>query len=82
MAPFEIDDNIVKMPLFYDGETLELKVSPFFSTYIKRDILNDSCGFDFKIKDEKETMRLFSDYMRYNMELKIYHICDAKVFRS
>ena len=82
MAPFEIDDNIVKMPLFYDGETLELKVSPFFCTYIKRDILNDSCGFDFKIKDEKETMRLFSDYIRYNMELKIYHICDAKVFRS
>ena len=82
IAPYEFDDNIVKIPLFYDGNVLELRYAPFFCIYLKREILNNICDFDFKFKDEKVTMRMFSNHIRHNIGLKIFHISDAKVFKK
>ena len=82
IAPFEFDENIVKIPLFFDGNVLELRNAPFFCTYLKREILNNGYDFGFKFKDEKTTMKMFSNHIRHNLGLKIFHISDAKVFQK
>lgn len=82
IAPFEIENNIVRIPVFYDGEVLELKTTSFFCTYLKKDTLNECCGFDFEYADEKTTMTLLCDYIRKKLGLKIFHISDAKVLKK
>lgn len=81
-TPFEFENNIVKVPLFYDGDILELRVAPFFCTYIKRDVLDMMRCFNFKYSDEKTTMSLLSNFIRHNLGLKIFDIYDSKVFRT
>lgn len=81
-TPFEFENNIVRVPLFNDGDILELRVAPFFCTYLKRDVLDLMNNFNFNNDNEKTTMILLSNFIRHNLGLKIFDVYDSKVFRT
>lgn len=80
--PSQHHDNIFKIPIFHDGQVLELSFAPFFCTYIKRDVLNNSEGLDAELGRHYRSDRIFSEYVRHIMGLKIYHISDAHVYHK
>lgn len=80
--PSKHHKNIINMPLFHDGEVLELSFAPFFCAYIKRDVLNNSLGLDAELGRHYRSDRIFSDYIRNIMKLKIYHISRAIVYHK
>ena len=82
IAPSKHYNTIHKVPLFHDGELLELNLARFFATYIKRDVLDASCGFDLNIKDSHSAMYTFSEYIRNFMNLKIYHVSEVIVISN
>ncbi|WP_407423345.1 glycosyltransferase [Methanobrevibacter sp.] len=74
--------NIVNMRNFHDGEILELSFAPFFCTYIKRDVLDDSFGLDAELGRHFRSDRIFSEYVRHVMNKKIFHVSDAVVYHK
>ena len=74
--------NIINMNNFHDGEILELSFAPFFCTYIKRDVLNNSFGLDAELGRHYRSDRIFSEYVRHIMNKKIYHVSDAVVYHK
>jgi cellulose synthase/poly-beta-1,6-N-acetylglucosamine synthase-like glycosyltransferase len=82
ITPSKYHKNIKKVPLFHKGKVLELNMAPFFCTYIKRDVLNKSCGFNLQLGKHYHSIRLFSEFIRNILDLKIYHISDAVVINN
>lgn len=82
ITPSMFYKNIHKVPLFNDGEVIELKMAPFFCTYIKRDVLNKVFDLNLNLEGHYYSMRLFSEYIRNILNLKIYHLSDAIVIRE
>ena len=82
ITPSKYHKNIKKVPLFHNGKVLELNMAPFFCTYIKRDVLNKSCGFNLQLGKHYHSIRLFSEFIRNILDLKIYHISDAVVINN
>lgn len=74
--------NIINVPLFHSGNVLELSFAPFFCVYIKRDVLNSSVGLDPELGRHYRSDRIFCDYIRHVMNLKIYHVADAIVYHK
>jgi glycosyltransferase involved in cell wall biosynthesis len=74
--------NIAQLPIYHDGKITELKFAPFFCVYIKRDILNASVGLDAEFGRHYRSDRIFCDYVRNVMMLKIYHVADAVVYHE
>ena len=82
ITPSKFYKNILRVPMFHDGEFLELKSSPFFCTYLKRDVLEKTGGFNSNLGKHYHSMHLFSEYVRFILGLKIYHISDAVVINN
>ena len=82
ITPSKFYKNILRVPIFHNGEYLELKTSPFFCTYLKRDVLEKADGFNSKLGKHYHSMDLFSEYVRHSLNLKIYHISDAVVINN
>ena len=80
--PSKHHNNITNVPIFHDGEILELNFAPFFCVYIKRDILNNSFGLDAELGRHYRSDRIFSDYVKHVMGLKIYHTSNAIVYHK
>ena len=80
--PSKHHKNIINMPLFHDGNVLELNFAPFFCAYIKRDVLNNSLGLDAELGRHYRSDRIFSDYIRNVLKLNIYHISKAIVYHK
>lgn len=57
--PSKHHNNIINMPIFHDGEILELSFAPFFCAYIKRDVLNNSVGLDAELGRHYRSDRIF-----------------------
>ena len=57
-------------------------MAPFFCTYIKRDVFNKSCGFNLQLGKHYHSVRLFSEFIRNILNLKIYHISDSIVIHN
>ena len=74
--------NIINVPLYHDGEILELTFAPFFCAYVRRDVYNKTLGLDAEIGRHYSSDRIFSGYIRRVLKLKIYHISDAKVYHK
>lgn len=74
--------NIINMNNFHDGESLELSFAPFFCTYIKREVLDSSFGLDAELGRHYRSDRIFSEYVRHVMGLKIFHVTDAIVYHK
>lgn len=71
--------NIQHIPVFHNGEVIEMRFSTFFCTYIKNDVLNSYSNFN---SDDCSSMKLFSEYVREVMGLKIYHVSDSYVINN
>lgn len=79
VTPSKEHHNIINMPLFHDGELLELNFVPFFCTYIKRNVYNKTLGLDPELGRHYRSDRIFSDFIRHILGLKIYQEPDAYV---
>ena len=81
-TPSDYQKNIVNMPIFHDGNVLELDFAPFFCSYIRRDVLDKSNGIDARLGRHYRSDRIFCDYLTNVMNLKIYHVSNAKVYHK
>lgn len=82
VTPSAIHENIENVPLLHNGKFLELSFAPFFCAYIKRDVLNNSVGFDAELGRHYRSDRIFSYFLKHVMNLKIYHISDSVVYHK
>lgn len=82
LTPSKSHMNIINVPLYHDGEVLELSFAPFFCAYVKREVYNNSLGLDAELGRHYDSDRIFSDFVRYVLKLKIYHISSAKVYHK
>lgn len=78
----EFHKNIVNIPVFHAGNVLELNFAPFFCVYIKRDVLESSMGLDAEFGRHYRSDRIFCNYVRHIMNLKIYYISDSIVYHK
>ena len=77
-----VHKNMINVPIFHSGESLELNFAPFFCVYIKRDVLDYSLGLDAERGRHYRSDRIFCNYIRHVMNLKIYHISEAIVYHK
>ncbi len=81
-TPSDYQKNIVNMPIFHDGNVLQLDFAPFFCAYIRRDIFDKSNGIDARLGRHYRSDRIFCDFLTNVMNLKIYHVSNAKVYHK
>ena len=81
-TPSKAHHNIINMPTFHDGELLELNFAPFFCTYIKRDVYKKTLGLDSELGRHYRSDRIFSDFVRHILNLKIYQAPNAHVYHK
>lgn len=79
VTPSRIHHNIMNMPIFHDGGLLELNFAPLFCAYIKRDVYNQTLGLDAELGRHFRSDRIFSDFIRHFLHLKIYQAPHAYV---
>jgi len=77
-----VHENIMNVPVFHSGSVVELSFAPFFCVYIKRDVLNNSLGLDAEYGRHYRSDRIFCNYLRHMMHLKIYYIAEAVVYHK
>jgi len=82
VTPSRTHRNIINVPLFHDGELLELNFAPFFCTYIKRDVYDRSLGLDSELGRHYRSDRIFSNFVRHVLKLKIYQTSYAMVYHK
>jgi len=75
-------ENIVNVSTFHSGDVVELSFAPFFCAYIKRDVYDNSVGLDAEYGRHYRSDRIFCNYIRHIMNLKIYYIADAVVYHK
>ncbi|MGB9980380.1 glycosyltransferase [Methanobacterium sp.] len=75
-------ENIINVPIFHSGESVELSFAPFFCVYIKREVLDHSMGLDAELGRHYRSDRIFCNYIRHVMNLKIYHVARAIVYHK
>lgn len=72
-------DNVLAPHIFHDGKYVELSFAPFFCVYIKRSVFNASRGLDAEFGRHYRSDRIYCDYIRHVLKLKIWHVSDAHV---
>jgi glycosyltransferase involved in cell wall biosynthesis len=77
-----VHENIENVPVFHSGRVVEISFAPFFCVYIKRDVMNSSMGLDAEYGRHYRSDRIFCNYIRHIMNLKIYHLEDAVVYHK
>ena len=70
--------NNINMPLFYDGEYLELNFAQFFCIYMKREVYDNSIRINSELNSINT--RSFYNYVKHILNKKIYLISKAIVF--
>ena len=61
---------------------MELNYAPFFCTYIKREVYNKTLSLDFGLGMDNRSNRIFSDFIRSMLNLKIYQSPYAFVYNK
>ena len=74
--------NIHSIPLFSNGQKIELSFAPFFSVYIRRDVYKLAGDLDAEHGRHYRSDRIYCDYVRHLLGLKIYYIADAIVYHK
>lgn len=72
--------NNINMPLFYDGEYLELNFAQFFCIYMKREVYDNSIRINQEINSINSIN--FYNYIKHILNKKIYLISKAIVFNK
>ena len=82
VTPSKVHHNIINLPLFHDGGALELNFAPFFCTYIKREVYDKTLGLDPELGRHYRSDRIFSDFVRHILKMKIYQEPNAIVYHK
>ena len=77
-----VHENVINVPVFHSGRVVELSFAPFFCVYIKRDVLDSSMGLDAEFGRHYRSDRIFCNYLRHMMNLKVYYIAEAIVYHK
>ena len=80
--PSIVYHNIVNLNTFHDGGLLELNYTPFFCTYIKRDVYNKISELNFELETDNIENRIFCDFIITVLKLKIYQAPYAYVYHK
>lgn len=72
--------NNINIPLFYDGEYLELNFAQFFCIYMKREVYDNSIRINQEINSINSIN--FYNYIKHILNKKIYLISKAIVFNK
>lgn len=82
VTPSKEHGNIINVPVFHDGGLLELNFAPFFCVYIKREVYDKTLGLDPELGRHYRSDRIFSDFVRHILKLKIYQEPNAYVYHK
>lgn len=74
--------NIEHVPLFSDGNLVELNYAPFFCVYIRRDVFSLAGYLDAEHGRHYRSDRIYCDKIRNELGLKIYYIGDSIVYHK
>jgi len=74
--------NVINLPIFHSGRTVELSFAPFFCVYIKRQVIDNSVGLDVELGRHYRSDQIFCNYVRHMMNLKIYYVSEAIVYHK
>ncbi|MTK64561.1 MAG: glycosyltransferase [Methanobacterium sp.] len=75
-------NNIINVPVFHSGNVVELSFAPFFCVYIKREVLDSSVGLDPEYGRHYRSDRVYCNFIRHIMNLKVYYVVDAVVYHK
>lgn len=81
LTPTYYPNNFINMPIFNDGDFIELKLPPLFCTYLKHNAIMDIYNIDFDVSDYSST-EFLSYYIRDIQHLKIYYASNAIVYHN
>lgn len=72
--------NVAHVPLYHNGEVLELSFVPFFCVYIRHDVLEQAGDMlDAEFGRHYRSDRIFCDVVRYIIGKKVCHVASAVV---
>ena len=71
-------NNVINIPLFFDGEYLKLNFAPFFCYYLPKNVLNSIDLDNLSVDWEQE----LCNYILNVLKLKIIHVSDALVYNN
>ncbi len=74
--------NIHHVPLFHDGEQVEISFAPFFCTYMRREIVDQIGGLDAEFGRHYRSDRIMCDYLRHLLDMKIIYTSQAVVYHK
>ena len=74
--------NIEHVPLFCNCKCVELSFAPFFSVYIRRDVYMLAGDLDAQHGRHYRSDRIYCDYIRHVLGMKIYYAVDAIVYHK
>jgi GT2 family glycosyltransferase len=74
--------NIIHPPLFHDGGATEICFAAFFCVYIRRDAYNRAGPLDAQYGRHYRSDRIYCDFVRHVLGMKIFHQPAAKVFHK
>lgn len=74
--------NIYKVPLFHDGEQVEISFAPFFCTYMRREIVEQVGRLDAEFGRHYRSDRIMCDYLRHIFGMKIIYTSQAVVYHK
>ncbi len=75
-------DNVESLPLFHNGELVELNFAPFFCAYIKRGVWEKCGGLDAEKGRHYRSDRIMCEYIRHILGMKIIYTPKAVVHYS
>jgi glycosyltransferase involved in cell wall biosynthesis len=73
-------ENIVSLPLFHDGNVVELSCTDIYCAYMKREIIEQIVKRNIEFGFNYDSMRSFYEFVHYVLGKKIYHVSQASVF--
>ena len=77
----QYNSKIINLPLYHDGEIKELSKAPFFCIYLKENSLKTCNMSNIKLKNFNELGAILSNYIKFMLNLKIYYVAEAEVYR-
>lgn len=74
--------NIQSVPIFHDGEQVEINFAPFFCTYMRREIVDKVGGLDAEFGRHYRSDRIMCDYLRHLLGMKIIYTSQSVVYHK
>ncbi len=74
--------NIQYVPLFHDGEQVEINFAPFFCTYMRREVVDKVGGLDAEFGRHYRSDRIMCDYLRHLLGMKIIYSSQSVVYHK